>query len=334
MKLNIKYIKNLDLTKHPFFIAEIGFNFSGDITLAKEMISAAKESGADAVKFQSFTADTLLLKSSGAYNIIKENELSQDKHFILNEYCDSLKIDFFSTPFNIEILNFLIKKLKVKLIKIASGDMNYLLLLEAAALSKLPVILSTGFSDFTEISQAVNFIKKINDKLIIMHCIGNYPLEPQNANLLVIPELIKRYKCITGFSDHSLGGHLCCAAAALGARVFEKHFTISRKLGTIDNPISTEPYEFKKMTDDIRDIISGLGDGLKNNNSLSCEEAIKKLARRGIYASKEIKKGEKLSLKNIKIVRPFAGNISPFNIKKILGKLSKKNYNPEDSIIL
>jgi len=88
------------------------------------------------------------------------------------------------------------------------------------------------------------------------------------------------------------------------------------------------------MTDDIRDIISGLGDGLKNNNSLSCEEAIKKLARRGIYASKEIKKGEKLSLKNIKIVRPFAGNISPFNIKKILGKLSKKNYNPEDSIIL
>ena len=210
--------------------------------------------------------------------------------------------------------------------------MDYADLIEAAAKTNLPLILSTGFSNYSEIKNSVELIKKYSQKLIIMHCVGNYPLHAENANLLVIPELIKKFGCITGFSDHSIGGHLSCAAAALGARVFEKHFTTSRKLGFIDNPMSTEPDEFKKMTGEINDIISGLGKGCKNLEELKCEKPIKFWARRAVYAATDIKRGEKFSSVNLIALRPLKKGFPVFNMKKLLGCKSARDYK-KDAVI-
>ncbi|MBP7654407.1 N-acetylneuraminate synthase family protein [Candidatus Dependentiae bacterium] len=334
MIIKLKY-KTINLESSPFFIAEVGFNFNNNIQLAKEMIAAAKESFADAVKIQSFKAEKLLLQSEPAFEIIRQNELSYDNHFILKEYADSIKIDLFSSPFDCETLKFLVEKLKVKIIKIASGDMDYQQLIEKSAQTGLPIILSTGFSDYKEISKSVNFIKKINPNLIILHCISNYPLKPENANLNVIPVIKKKFNCVTGFSDHSLGCHLCAAAAALGAKVFEKHFTTDRKLNTIDNPISTEPEEFKRMVSEVNEIISALGSGKKNINELKIESAIKKCARRSVFAAADIKKNEIITENKIKIVRPFIKNaLRPADVNKILNKKSRKSYNFNDPMIL
>ncbi|HPG29274.1 MAG TPA: N-acetylneuraminate synthase family protein [bacterium] len=333
MNLNLKF-KNINLETSPFFIAEIGFNFNNNISLAKEMICAAKESLADAVKLQSFKADYLLLESEPAYEIIKQNELSEENHFILKEYADSLKIDLFSTPFDCGTLDFIINKLKVKMIKIASGDMDYFQLLEQSAKSGLPVILSTGFSDYKEISKTVKLIKKYNDNLIIMHCIANYPLKPEDANLNVIPFLKKKFGCSAGFPDHSLGSHLCIAAAVLGARVFEKHFTTDRNLKNIDNPISTEPGEFKKMVKEINEIIPALGTGEKNESELAKEANIKRFARRSVFAGSDILENEIIAGEKLKVVRPFIEtSVRPMDIKKIIGKKSKKKYKTNEPII-
>jgi len=329
--LKLKY-KKIDITVKPFFIAEIGFNFANDMKLAKEMIAAAVESNADAVKFQSFRADKIVIKSAAAYNILKENELSFDNHFLLKEYCDKLKIEFFSTAFDIETLEFLIKKVKVRLLKIASGDIDFLPLLEIAKSSNLPILLSTGAADFNTIKRTYKFLKTEKNNVIVLHCVSNYPLSAKNANLLVIPKLQKLLNCNIGFSDHSLENHISCAAAALGARVFEKHFTISRKLGTIDNPMSTEPAEFKLLVRQVNDIITALGTGNKTSKDLAPELDIKKLARRAIYAAKPINKGEIFTKENIKIVRPYFNGSNPWFVKKILGAKSKFNYQPDQPI--
>lgn len=313
-------------------IAEIGFNFNNDIKLAKKMIKAAKQCGADAVKFQSFRADTLVLKSQPAYDIIKNNELSEKNHLILKEYSDKLNIKFFSTPFDIELLDFLIKKCKVDIIKIASGDLLYKELIERAAKYKKHIILSTGMSDLKEIDKPVKWIKKYHNKFSLLHCISEYPLNPKNANLNFIKTLKKRYKCTVGFSDHSNDIFLPSLAVALGAQIIEKHFTIDKNLPDADNAISMEPDEFKKMVDLIKKTIIYLG----NEKRILTEEEkqIKTIARRSIYAKEEIKKGELITKEKIKIVRPYNPKSKPENKEKILNKKAKKYYKKNQAIII
>lgn len=314
-----------------YFIAELGFNFSNDINLAYEMISAAKEAGADCVKFQSFNADRIVLESSGAYDLLKNNELSYDNHFKLKEYADKLKIDFLTTPFDIKTLKFLINDLKVESVKIASGDLTFYPLLEIAAENNLLIILSTGLATFDEISCSVNLIRKYNDNLILLHCISNYPLEHKNANLYVIKELKRRYSTVVGFSDHSEDSFLPVLSVALGSKVIEKHFTIDKNLPGPDNSMSMTPESFKIMVRDVRNTLFALGDGL--TKPMKSEFEILSHARRSIYAKSQINKGDLFSENNIKIVRPFVEGSSPQNYTELLNKKSEKNYKMNEIIL-
>lgn len=307
-----------------YFIAELGFNFSNDISLAKEMISAAKESGAHCVKFQSFIADKIVLNSSPVYNLLKENELSYDNHFVLKEYCEKNEIDFLTTPFDLDTLKFLVDDLKVQSVKISSGDLTFHSLLEKAAKHEILILLSTGLASFDEISESVNLIKKHNDLLVLLHCISNYPLTIENANLYVIKELKRRYSTVVGFSDHSDGSFLPVLSVALGSRVIEKHFTIDKKLPGPDNSISMTPDAFKLMVNDINKTVISLGDGL--TKPMKSELEILPHARRSIYANCDIKKGTFFTYDNLKVVRPFVANSLPQSINNIINTKSLNNY--------
>jgi N,N'-diacetyllegionaminate synthase len=332
MLLNLKH-KKIDLKVDPFFIAEIGFNFENDISLGKEMIAAAKESDADAVKFQSFKANKLLLPNSDIFQLIKDNELSFESHLLLKEYADKLGIDFFSTPFDLDNLKILVENINVPLIKIASGDLTYYKLLAESSFTDLPIILSTGCSTYSEIETAVEIITKNNKNLIIMHCVSNYPLEYRNANLEIIRVLKNKFKHVVGFSDHSIDSVLPIAAAALGAKVFEKHFTLSRDIKTADNPISTEPDEFKKMVEDVNNTILSLGSEKKELDDLMHEKEVRNAARRGVYAVKPINKGDVFSYENVKFVRPYnSDGLSPEKFELLKGKVSEKDYSINELI--
>lgn len=331
--------KIISQSTSPYFIAEVGVNHENSLSRAKKLIDLAKEGGADGVKFQTYTAEKIACKKSPYYWDIKEIPVdSQFKLFkkydkfgfkeyeLLKKHCDNVKIDFLSTPFDLEAVDYLNDL--VPFFKIASADLTNFPLIKKICSKKKPIVLSTGASKLDEIEKSVKFINKYlsNSKLIILHCILSYPTKYEDAHLEVINNLSKKFpKNIIGLSDHTMPDEnmtVLTTAFQLGARVIEKHFSdIKGKKGN-DHFHSLNVKDLKKFIKNVNLIESIVGNQ-GGRKLLKCEKVPRKNARRSIVTCGSINKGEKFTMKNLIMKRPGTG-ISPLSLNKILGKKSKK----------
>lgn len=329
-----------------YVIAEAGVNHDGSFKDAKRLIKEAKKAGADAIKFQTFKADNLVRKTSpkaeyqrkerfreSQYEMLKRLELSFNDFKKLKEYAESMSIDFMSTPFDIESLEFLVS-IGVKKLKISSGEITNKPLLQKVASKKLPTILSTGMSDLKDVNNAVNILKKngLNlNKLTILHCNTDYPSNFQDINLNAMDTISKKFGVKVGYSDHTLGSEVALGAVALGASVIEKHFTLDKNRMGPDHSASLNPEELKKFVTSLKNLKIALGDSRKKPSMSEIKNIIP--SRKSIVAQKSIKKGEIFSEENLTCKRPAKG-ISPMHWNKIIGRKSDKNYKINDYIKL
>lgn len=306
MKKIIIENKSISNFSKPFLIAEIGINHNGSMTLAKEMIVAAKESGADAVKFQFFQKDKLInpytKKGSSIAKTLSKYTLTKDQVTSLKEYSTKNQISFLATPFDTDAVKFL-KSLKQSFYKIASGDINNFMLLESVAKTQKPIILSTGASKLSEIKEAFSFIKKWNSKIILLHCVSLYPTPSDRINLWSIPFLQNTFQIPIGLSDHTKGIKVMLYAALQGASVIEKHFTLDKKLKGPDQKLSATPSDFKRYTKALKQILAITGE--YNKKPLPLELDGHFWGRRSLVASKDIHIGDVLSSENIIPLRPM-----------------------------
>lgn len=325
-----------------FIIAEAGVNHNGSLDLAKKLVDVAKNAGADAVKFQTFTARNLVTQKAGTADYQKKNvgkngtqfemleklEMSQGDFKELKKYCDKEKIIFLSTPHtedSVDLLNPL-----VSLYKISSADITNMPLLEKIAKSKKTIILSTGMADIKEIREAVDVIKnKGNKKIILLHCTTSYPCPENKVNLNAMLTLKEEFGLPVGYSDHTLSIIVPVMAVTLGAEVIEKHFTLDKKFPGPDHKASLEPSELKEMIFKIRKVKDILGDGIKKPTSE--EQKIKKIARKSIVARVSIEKGSIIKKEMLTIKRPGTG-MSPTYFNKIIGMQAKDDLK-EDTLI-
>tara|TARA_B100000902_G_C27319623_1_gene923540 strand:- start:897 stop:1892 length:996 start_codon:yes stop_codon:yes gene_type:complete len=322
-------------------IAEAGGNHNGSIQKAYKLVDIAKRAGADYIKFQTFKADTLVSKNApkakyqkknvkkiSHYELIKKLEMSNDMHVKLIKYCKRKKIKFLSSPFCVDSFN-LLRKFNLDFIKIPSGEITNLPLLRHIKKFDNDIILSTGMSNTNEIKNALKILKNKKRKIILLHCNTEYPTPLSDINLNAMRALKKQFNLDIGYSDHSLGIQVPIIAAALGAKVIEKHFTISKKMVGPDHVASLNPKELISMIKAIRATEVILG---KKNKFVSKSE--KKnifIARKSLFAAREIKKGEKFSLNNLVCLRPGSG-ISPMNIDKVCRLKAKKTFSKGELI--
>lgn len=312
-----------------FIIAEAGSNHNGDINQAKKLVDIAAESGADAVKFQTFTADKLFSKNHPANKIVKKFEFKLEWHKEIKEYCDKKNIMFMTTPFQKDAVD-LLEKLNVECYKIASGDMDYYSLLDYVSSTGKPIVLSTGMAYMDEVKEAVNRIKRSNTRQVaILHCISNYPPENKDINLKVIQTIKEEFDIPVGFSDHSMGIVIPIAAVAMGANIIEKHFTISRKLEGMDHFYALEPQELKQMVEEIRKVEAAMGNGVKI--PVKGEFPERHYARRGVIAACDLKEGQTIEEEHLDYVRPANGIESKY-YKEILGRNVNKNIDMDSPI--
>jgi sialic acid synthase SpsE len=319
-----------------YIIAEIGSNFDGSLVKAKKLIKLAKNSGADAVKFQVFTAEGLIIRQgfeqktafqakwkNSVWDTYRKAEFPRKWHKELNEFSKKMGIHFFTSPWDFEAVDML-DELNPPAIKIGSGDITYLEILKYIGSKKRPVILATGASTVKEVENAVNAIKSTgNQQIILLHSVTQYPSPIEDANLLVLEELRKKFQLNVGYSDHSPGSLVALASVTLGARIIEKHFTDNPNLTGPDHPHSMDPKSFSLMIKNIRILEKALGNGMKKIER--SEKETKIIQRRGIWTIKPIKKGEKFSKENISAVRPVIG-VSASKFGFILGKKAKRNF--------
>lgn len=327
---NIRIGNKIVGSDHPsFVIAEAGVNHNGSLKLAKELINAAKEAGADAVKFQTFKTENLVTKiaekasyqketttENSQYEMIKKLELSEDDFRELAKYADKRGILFLSSPFDFESVD-LLDEIGVPTFKLGSGEITNFPLLERVASKGKPVILSTGMATMGEIREAVKIFKDNKNDLILMHCVTSYPAKVEDINLKVIETLKSTFKLPVGFSDHTLGIEMPIAAVAMGSCVVEKHFTLDKTLNGPDHKASLEPTEFKNMVLAIRNVEKGMGNGIKELTKE--EKEIKKVARKSVVAKVNIPKETIIKRNMLTIKRPGTG-IEPKYIKSLIGK--------------
>ena len=299
-----------------YFIAEAGINHNGNFKIAKKLISAAKESGADAVKFQTFNANDITTEKSIYFKLLKNLELEDHEFLELSDFAKSEKITFLSTPFSDNAVK-LLTKIKMPAYKIASGDLTDYPLLKNISKKGKPIILSTGMANLDEIKDAVKVIESNNKKIIILHSVSGYPYPIQEANLKSIQTLSNSFNYPIGFSDNGNNELVSLMAVALGAKVIEKHFTLNKKMKGPDQLISSTPNEFSKLIKQSREFELMLGDGLKKCQK--SEIQTRKNARRSLIALHDICKGEKINQKMIGIKRPGTG-IEPKFFDSIIGK--------------
>ena len=341
MSFNFKQIKRRTT---PYFIAEAGVNHEGSLIKAKKLIDQAKKGGADAIKFQTYKAEKIAAKKSPYYwDISKEKTRSQFELFskydkfnfkeyrLLSNYCKKRKIEFLSTPFDIDAVNFLNPILNA--FKISSSDITNYPLIHAVASKKKPVILSTGASTVKEIESALKIIFKKVKKVILMHCILNYPTKNENANLNMIKYLKTKFpQCLIGYSDHTLpSGDMqnLITAYLLGASVIEKHFTLNKNLKGNDHYHSIDKKDLFKFKKKLKDLYPTLGKYKKD--FIKSEIISRKNARRSLVTSSDLFKGHKLRSGDVISKRPATG-ISPIYINKVLGKKLKKSLS-NDTIL-
>ena len=322
--------KNIGGTSDAYLIAEIGLNHNNDIDLAKKTILAAKESGANAVKFQTYVTEKLLKRDNDAFDLFKNLELSKSQFEEIFDYCKDIGITFFSTPFSYESVD-LLMDLNVPCFKIASMDLNYYDFIHYIAKTGKTVILSTGMANFGEIDKAVNTIRKTgNDNIVILHCISKYPPKANEMDMTMIKKLKTLYpEYQIGFSDHSDDNTMSIVARVLGATVFEKHFTLDKTLPGPDHVISSEPKDFI----DLRNKLKAVNESLNPCSKIRLDSGIALYARRSLYAAKDLKKGEILTKDKINVVRP-GGGIAPEYLPLFLGRELKKDLKASDKIDL
>lgn len=325
-------------------IAEVGVNHNGRISLAKKLIKHAKNAGADFVKFQSFVSDKLVTDKANKAKyqkkfdnkesqkeMLKKYELSLSQLLILKKFSKKVGIKFMLSVFDVKSLNNL-RLLKLDIVKIPSGELNNFELLERIVKYNLEIILSTGMSNYNEISKTVNYLKKkIKKKITILHCISSYPTKPQDVQINSILTIKKKFKTEIGFSDHTDSYEAAVAATVLGASVIEKHLTINRRMKGPDHSSSLDPKQFLHFVKSIRNTEKII---IKKSYKISLDEIQNsKIVKKSIVAKIRIKKGEKFTRNNITTKRPDNG-ISASNWFKVLNKTAKKNFEIDDKIKL
>jgi len=330
-----------------FIIAEAGVNHNGSLKTAKKLVVAAKCAGADAIKFQTFTADNIAIqtapkakyqKSTGKkdesqHAMLKKLELSPHAHKELIKYCTKNRIIFLSSPFDLESID-LLNKLGLSVFKVPSGEITNLPYLKRLGALRKKIILSTGMSNLAEIKKALNVLIKAGTKkqnITLLHCNSAYPSPMRDVNLKTMPAIAKSCGIKTGYSDHTLGLEVPIAAVAMGAVVVEKHFTLDKNMPGPDQGMSLDPKEFKKMVDAIRNIEKALGSSIKKISPSEYKNML--IARKSIVAKRDIRKGEIFSEKNITLKRPGFG-MSPILWDKVIGRLAARKFKKDDFIKL
>jgi N,N'-diacetyllegionaminate synthase len=328
-----------------FIIAEAGVNHNGSLEIAKALIDVAAQSGADAVKFQTFKADKLVSKTAqkasyqkqttdadeSQYAMIKKLELDEKAHHELIEYCAQKNILFLSTPFDHESID-LLADLGMEIFKIPSGEITNLPYLRHIGSLQKEVILSTGMATLDEIDAALHVLTTAGtakERISVLHATTEYPCPMDEVNLRAMQTIRDTFDIRVGYSDHTRGIEVPIAAAAMGAGVIEKHFTLDREMEGPDHKASLEPDELIAMVHAIRNIEKALGDGIKRPSSSELKNI--PIARKSIVASRAITKGERLSEENITIKRPGNG-ISPMRYDEIIGTVASKNYDEDEAI--
>ena len=321
--------------KNCFIVAEISANHGQSFKRAVALIKKAKEAGADAVKFQCYTPDTLTINCNNKYFRIRHPkwggqtlyQLYQKAYTPWNwlkelkKIAEDLGLVFFATAFDKTAVDFL-EDLDVPIHKIASFELVDLPLIEYIAKTKKPLILSTGMATLKEIEEAVDTAKKAGTKdIILLKCVSSYPARPEEMNLRTIPDMAKRFNLPVGLSDHTIGVATSIAAVCLGAKLVEKHFCLSRKIETPDSFFSLEPKEFKLLVENIRIVEKALG---KVHYGLTEEEKRSRVFRRSLFIIKDVKKNEKFTEENIKSIRPSFG-LPPKYLYEVIGKKAKEN---------
>ncbi len=355
------------LKNNIYIIAEVGVNHNGDLKLAKKLIIAAKKVGANAVKFQNFSADKLATRNSKKasyqkkntkkketqHQMLKKLELRIENYYELKKLCEKINIEFISSVFDEESIDFLSSKLKIKFIKVPSGEITNYPLLRKLQKIKSQIILSTGMANLKEIVNTLNIIgrnkiykfvnkkkviiknrklhKKLKKKIYILHCVTDYPVENKYANLSAIENLKDNLELNVGYSDHTSGILAPLIAASKGAKIIEKHFTLSKNMSGPDHKASLEPIEFKKMVEYLRIFEVMNGDG--QIKIQKCELKNINIARKSIVAKKFIKKNEKFSYLNLTTKRPGNG-LSPMRISSLINRRAKNNFKPDELIKL
>lgn len=345
-----------------FIIAEAGVNHNGSLEQALKMVDAAVEAGADAIKFQTFQAEKLAtnLAAKAAYQkqadaepetqlaMLQKLELKYEFHFELNHYCHQRGIQFLSTAFDSESLQFLVDEIEIPILKIASGEITNGPFLLAHAKTARPIILSTGMASLAEIETALSVLafgylgyeqpclaefqkaysssagqSLLREKVTLLHCTSEYPTPIQHINLRAMQVLKAAFGLAVGYSDHSLGITVPIAAAALGACVLEKHFTLNKNLPGPDQKMSLEPEELKQMVAGIREVEQALGLAIKFPQTVELEN--RQVARKSLIAGQAINAGEYFSVENLAVKRPGTG-ISPMEYWHLLGQCSSRSY--------
>lgn len=328
-------------------IAEGGVNHNGSIEIAEKLIIAAAQSGADYIKFQTFVTDNLvskkakqadyqiinLKKETNQYRMLKKLELSSDDHYKLLECCRKQNIAFFSTAFDLESIDLLVK-LHPSIWKIPSGEITNLPYLRKIGLFGKPVILSTGMATLGEIETAIEILEKSGlnrNEISVLHCTTEYPAPLSEVNLRAMVTIGDAFKVKYGYSDHTEGIEISLAAVAMGATIIEKHFTLDRSMEGPDHKASLEPHELKNLISGIRKIEMAFGNGIKAPTLSEIPNI--NAARKSIVANRMIKTGEIFSLDNLTVKRPGNG-LSPMLWDRVLGLTSKKDFYPDEQIEL
>ena len=320
-----------------YIIAEIGGNFDGSIDKAKRLIDAAKESGADCAKFQTFTAPTIV--SEGGFSrmqlkgvhgswgrtvseVFKDVEFPMEWHQEIADYCKQVGIDFSTSPYFKEAVDLCVE-LDVPFIKIGSGDITWLEMLDYIARTGKPLMLATGDATLSEIDEAVRTIEATgNRNLILMQCITNYPSKIESANVNVLKTYQSAFDVLTGYSDHAPGPVVALASVVLGGCVIEKHFTLNKKDKGPDHPHSMEPQDFRQMVDYVREVERAMGSTRKEVVAEEGETVY--VQRRCLYAKRNLPKGHIMTEEDIDVLRPALGippNISPLSLEKPVKKI-------------
>lgn len=328
-----------------YIIAEAGVNHNGDINLALDLIEKAKLSGADCVKFQTFKAHQIVTKTSpkakyqlevtdrteSQFDMLKKMELDMEDYRILLKKCKELDIDFLSTPYNIEDIDFL-ESLNVTGYKVASGQLTELPFLKYLATKQKTMIISTGMANLSDVFLAVETIRETgNEDIIVLQCTTNYPSKIEDANLLAMVSMRDSCKVRVGYSDHVENNYACFGSVALGAEIVEKHFTLDKKMEGPDHSSSLNPEEFRELVEGIRNVEKALGSGLKKPSQIEIDNSYG--MKRSLVILSDMKAGSVIKTEDIGFKRPATG-LSPNMLADVIGKKLAKDMVEDEAIQL
>ena len=328
---------------HTYIIAEAGVNHNGDVNLAKQLCKAAKEACADCVKFQTWQTEKLITRTvaqadyqtantgveESQFDMLKRLELSYDDFRAVKAYCDEIGIRFASTADEPDSLDFLLT-LGIPFIKIGSGEIGNIPYLRYMGSKGLPIIMSTGMSTLSDVELSLTALRQGGAKdITLLHCTTNYPCPYESVNLKAIQTLRDAFHLPVGYSDHTVGISVPTAAAALGATVIEKHFTLDRNMEGPDHLASTEPAEFRAMVAAVRQIEQALGDGVKAPTE--AEKEISQVVLKRIVAARPIKKGNILTADDLCVKRNAAG-LPARSWDSVVGTVAARDYAPDEAI--